>query len=303
MEAQPSYLALVENGELSRRAEQLRSRLTCCEICPRSCQVSRLEGELGSCCIGEQAWISSYGPHLGEEKPLKGWRGSGTIFFSGCNLHCIYCQNAEISQKRTGKPVSTEQLAEIMLQVQEMGCHNLNLVSPTHVVPQIVAALDLAARRGLRLPLVYNTGGYDALPTLKLLEDVVDIYMPDMKYASSELGLRYSDVEDYPFFNQQAVLEMHRQVGDLQIAPDGTAVRGVLIRHLVLPGVQAGSREILEFIASRISKQTYLNIMDQYRPAYLARGHPVLNRRISSQEYQQVLEWAREAGLDRLDQW
>jgi len=297
----PAYLRLLKREQLSQRSALLRERLASCTICPRHCQVKRLKEELGSCCIGTKARVSSYGPHLGEERPLRGWAGSGTIFFSGCNLHCLYCQNAEISQKPTGRPVGAGELAEIMLEIQGMGCHNINLVSPTHVVPQIVAALEIAARQGLNLPLVYNTGGYDHPETINQLEGIIDIYMPDMKYASAEAGEKYSDAAEYPFYNQRAVLEMHRQVGDLSLSPEGLAERGLLIRHLVLPGEGTGSNQILDFIASEISTDTYLNIMNQYRPAYQAGQFPELNRRISQQEYQQVVEKARALGFTRLD--
>jgi putative pyruvate formate lyase activating enzyme len=299
----PAYLKLLKREQLTQRSELLWARLASCTICPRHCQVNRLQEELGSCCIGTRARVSSYGPHLGEERPLRGWAGSGTIFFSGCNLHCLYCQNAEISQKPTGRVVGAGELAEIMLEIQEMGCHNINLVSPTHVVPQIVAAVEIAAGQGLILPLVYNTGGYDHPETIKQLEGIVDIYMPDMKYASAEAGEKYSDAAEYPFYNQRAVLEMHRQVGDLSLSPEGLAERGLLIRHLVLPGEKAGSNQILEFIASEISTDTYLNIMDQYRPAYQAGRFPELNRRINQQEYQQVVDKARALGFTRLDSW
>ncbi len=297
----PAYLKLMNREQLAQRSALLWERLVSCTLCPRHCQVNRLEEELGSCCIGTKARVSSYGPHLGEERPLRGWAGSGTIFFSGCNLHCLYCQNAEISQKPTGRAVGAGELAEIMLEIQEMGCHNINLVSPTHVVPQIVAAVEIAARQGLILPLVYNTGGYDHPETINQLEGMIDIYMPDMKYASADAGEKYSDAAEYPFYNQRAVLEMHRQVGDLSLSPEGLAERGLLIRHLVLPGERAGSNQILDFIASEISTDTYLNIMDQYRPAYQAGQFPELNRRISRQEYQQVVDKARALGFTRLD--
>ncbi len=238
-----------EEGKLTERAEALAWRLESCDLCPRKCGVNRLEGEIGSCGIGRESWVTSYGPHHGEERPLRGTLGSGTIFFSGCNLSCVYCQNAAISQKRTGYPVSPAELAAIMLEIQDLGCHNINLVSPTHVAAQIAQALALAAEGGLKLPLVYNTGGYDSLSTLTALEGMIEIYMPDMKYSQAQAGLHYSGVEDYPERNQAAVLEMHRQVGDLQLDGDGLAWRGLLIRHLVLPCNLAGSQQILEFIA------------------------------------------------------
>lgn len=251
--------------------------------------------------MGDVAWVSSYGPHHGEEAPLRGRYGSGTIFFSGCNLSCAYCQNADISQKLSGRPVTARKLGAYMLELQALGCHNINLVSPTHVVGQIVRAIALAAEDGLSLPVVYNTGGYDKRETLALLDGIVDIYMPDMKYSQADVGERYSGVQDYPRVNQEAVLEMHRQVGDLVLDPAGIARRGLLIRHLVLPGDKAGSSAIMQFIAEKISTDTYLNIMDQYHPAYQASQHPDLDRRITRNEYQVVIREAEEWGLGRLD--
>lgn len=229
-------------------------------------------------------------------------KGSGTIFFSGCNLHCQYCQNASISQQVKGEAVDRAALAEIMLDLQNRGCHNINFVSPTHVLPQIIAAISEAARKGLRIPLVYNSGGYDSVSTLKLLDGIIDIYMPDMKYAHPESGRKFSRTADYPAHNQQAVLEMHRQVGDLELSDEGIAERGLLIRHLILPGEIAGTEDILEFIVDQVSPDTYLNLMDQYRPAYLANRYPVLQKRISRTHYQEMKEKARALGLWRLDQ-
>ena len=297
----PGYRGLLKTGELSVRADEIYQKLACCDLCPRKCLVNRIKGEVGSCGVGELAWVSSYGPHHGEEAPLSGQYGSGTIFFSGCNLSCVYCQNAEISQCLSGRPVSSLELATIMLELEAMGCHNINLVSPTHVIAQIVQAISLAADRGLSLPIVYNTGGYDSLEILSLLEGIVDIYMPDMKYSQQDPGESYSGIPDYPEINRDAVLEMHRQVGNLILDRSGFAREGLLIRHLVLPGGLAGSAEILRFIAERISRETYLNIMDQYRPAYQARRYPELNRRLTSSEYQEVTKAAEEWGFSRLD--
>jgi putative pyruvate formate lyase activating enzyme len=297
----PAYLGLLRQGELERRAAEALGRLEACDICARECLVNRRQGELGVCHTGERARVSSYGPHLGEENPLRGWRGSGTIFFSRCNLHCQYCQNYDISQTDDGEEVEPEALASIMLRLQAAGCHNINLVSPSHVVPQILLAVLVAAQAGLRLPLVYNTGGYDSLATLRLLDGVVDIYMPDMKYADSTLAERYSQAPNYPEVNRAAVREMHRQVGDLQIDANGLATRGLLVRHLVLPGGLAGTGQIVRFLAGEISRGTYLNVMDQYRPAYRAAAYPELNRRISREEYQSAVRLALEAGLSRLD--
>jgi putative pyruvate formate lyase activating enzyme len=288
------------NGELEDRAKQAYYGLAHCEVCARACGKDRLNGKLGACRTGARARVSSYGPHHGEEPPLSGWRGSGTIFFAGCNLHCQYCQNYEISQMEVGEELEPAELAASMLELQALGCHNINLVSPSHVAPQILAAVLNAAQRGLRLPLVYNSGGYDSLAMLRLLEGVIDIYMPDMKYASAQIGLHYSKVRDYPTLNQAAVREMHRQVGDLQIDGRGLAQRGLLVRHLVLPYDLAGTAEIVRFLAEEISKDTYLNIMDQYRPAYQAQQYPKLKRRISSGEYERACQLALQAGLYRL---
>ena len=297
----PAYRDLLQSGKLKERAEGLYQQLESCDLCPRNCQVNRIKGEIGSCGVGHLAWVSSYGPHHGEEAPLRGRYGSGTIFFSGCNLSCVYCQNADISQKLSGRPVTARELSSFMLELQAAGCHNINLVSPTHVVGQIAQGIALAAADGLVLPIVYNTGGYDALDTLRVLEGMIDIYMPDMKYSQGEMGEAYSGVPDYPEINQEAVLEMHRQVGDLSLDPSGIAWKGLLIRHLVLPGGLAGSSSILRFIAEKLSKDTYLNIMDQYRPAYQARQYPDLDRRITRSEYQDVIREAEERGFGRLD--
>jgi putative pyruvate formate lyase activating enzyme len=296
----PAYLSQFHSGELKKRAETARERLRSCDLCARECQVDRLAGERGACRTGEHARVSSYGAHPGEEAPLSGWNGSGTIFFTRCNLGCIYCQNSDISQSDEGAEVSARQLAAIMLALQEQGCHNINLVSPSHVAAQILAALVVAAEHGLRLPLVYNTGGYDPLSTLRLLDGVVDIYMPDMKYADAGVARRLSGVENYPQVNQAAVREMHRQVGDLQVA-GGLAQRGLLVRHLVLPGGLAGSEEIFRFLAEEISTETYLNVMDQYHPAYHAWDEPILARRITPSEYTAAVAAARKARLSRLD--
>jgi putative pyruvate formate lyase activating enzyme len=257
---------------------------------------------LGICKTGDLATVSSYGPHLGEENPLRGFRGSGTIFFTRCNLRCQYCQNHDISQTDSGQEIEPEELATIMLDLQEQGCHNINFVSPSHVVPQIIAGVLLAAQAGLRLPLVYNTGGYDSLSTLKSLDGIIDIYMPDIKYADARIGQRYSKVPNYPQVNQIAIKEMHRQVGDLQLDRRGIATRGLLVRHLVLPNNLAGTDQIVNFLSEKISRKTYLNLMDQYRPAYCAHTLPDLNRPISQDEYQQAIRWAVGAGLKRLDE-
>lgn len=297
----PAYVQLGA-AELGRRVKAAYARLEACDLCPRECGVNRRESAQGAGChTGERALVSSAGPHFGEEAPLVGRGGSGTIFFAWCNLACQYCQNADISQLGHGYEVEPEELAQLMLSVQAQGCHNVNLVSPSHVVPQILAALLIAAEAGLRLPLVYNTGGYDSLKTLALLDGVIDIYMPDMKYARSEPALRYSRVPRYPEVNQVAVREMHRQVGDLTLDDRGIAQRGLLVRHLVLPDDLAGTAETVRFLREQISPHTYINVMDQYRPCYRAHDLPPLNRRITAEEYARAVEHAQEAGL-RLDE-
>jgi len=301
MRKEPGYLALYRGGELTARAKTAREILTCCRLCPRECEVNRLAGEAGECRTGEQALISSYAPHFGEEDPLVGIGGSGTIFFTYCNLGCIFCQNYTISHRGEGIMVTNADLAKMMLSLQSRGCHNINLVTPTHVVPQILDALLLAVAEGLSVPLVYNCGGHESMETLKLLDGIVDIYMPDMKYSDAETGLRYSGVVDYPSFNKAAVREMHRQVGDLQTDSRGIAIKGLLVRHLVLPGGLAGTEEVVRFIAKDISVNTYLNVMAQYRPCHEAFGIPELARPITRQEFQQAIELAHQQGLSRLD--
>ena len=265
----PAYLHLATD-QLGQRAQQAATHLSCCDLCPNRCRIDRQNHPDAGCChTGVLAKICSYGAHHGEEAPLVGRYGSGTIFFSNCNLRCVFCQNWEISQRGDGRMVTAEQLAGIMLELQGNGCHNINLVSPSHVVPQILAALVLAVERGLRLPLVYNTGGYDSLETLQLLDGIIDIYLPDMKFADSDTAETYLGVTDYAEVNRQAVSEMLRQVGRLQTT-SGIAVRGLIIRHLVLPDNLAGTRQILEFIAHHLGTDTYLKLMDQYRPCHLA---------------------------------
>jgi putative pyruvate formate lyase activating enzyme len=303
MDHEPAYLSLLRSGELKGRVDEAFRRLEACDICPRRCGVNRLESARGGVCrTGVRAQVSSYNPHFGEESPLVGTGGSGTIFFAWCNLKCQYCQNSDISQLGQGHEVEAEELARMMLRLQAMGCHNINFVSPTHVVPQILAAVLIAARTGLRVPLVYNTGGYDSLETLRLLDGVFDIYMPDMKYSDEATARRLSKVEDYPAINRAAVAEMHRQVGDLLVDEHGIARRGLLVRHLVLPAGLAGTAEIVRFLAEEVSADTYLNIMDQYRPSYRANQFPELRRGISSTEYTEAVRLARDAGLQRLDQ-
>ncbi len=298
----PRYLQLVESGELAVRAAAARQRLENCDLCARYCHVNRLATIKGAVCrTGERAVVHSHGPHHGEEDPLRGRNGSGTIFFSWCNLRCVYCQNWDISQKGLGREVGSEDLARMMLDLQAQGCHNINFVSPSHVVAQIIAAVDIAARQGLRLPLVYNTGGYDSMEALRLLDGVIDIYMPDMKYSDSSEGHRLSHVRDYVDVNRTAVREMHRQVGDLVTDDDGIAIHGLLVRHLVLPGNLSGTDDVLRFLAEEISPATYLNIMDQYRPCYRATENATLDRRTTRAEFLRALDAARRVGLCRLD--
>jgi putative pyruvate formate lyase activating enzyme len=298
----PANLALFERGELNARDDLAKAHLERCDLCAHYCHINRIETIKGAVCrTGEQAVVHGFGPHYGEEKPLSGWCGSGTIFFSWCNLRCLFCQNWEISQKGIGRAVSPQELASMMLELQAEGCHNINLVSPSHVVAQIIAAVHIAVTQGLRLPLVYNTGGYDSVEALTLLDGIIDIYMPDMKFADDTLARRYSKIRNYVAYNRAAVKEMHRQVGDLVLDSRGIAQRGLLVRHLVLPQQLAGTEKILAFIAEEISPDTYLNLMDQYRPCYRARDYPPLDRSLSRAEYSAARQQARRYGITRLD--
>lgn len=297
--ASPSYLRL-SSSEIEERINEAFALIQGCRLCPRACGVDRTEGERGFCRTGSKAIVSSWGPHFGEERPLVGKHGSGTIFFTYCNLGCIYCQNYTISHMGEGMEVSAERLASIMLELQSIGCHNINLVTPTHQMPMILEALPFAIRVGLSIPIVYNCGGYESLEALKILKGIVDIYMPDFKYTDPEVARRFSFAEDYPDVAKQALKEMHRQVGDL-IIEDGIAIRGLLVRHLVLPEGLAGTEEVVRFLAQEISRNTYLNIMAQYHPCYEAFEHPSLNRRITSREYRRALDLAIKAGIKRID--
>jgi putative pyruvate formate lyase activating enzyme len=297
--SRPAYIALHDSRELTVRARQLQALLRDCTLCPRCCHANRLQGEIGKCRSTAEVIISSAGPHFGEEPELVGLGGSGTIFFTNCNLWCLFCQNYEISHLKMGLALSTAELAKRMLFLQSRGCHNINLVTPTHFVPQIVEALCLAAEWGLQIPLVYNCGGYESVETLRLLDGIIDIYMPDVKYSNDDYARRYSGVKDYWERVRPAVKEMHRQVGELKVNHWGIAERGLLIRHLVLPNDLAGSEAILRFIAAEISPDSYVNIMDQYHPAFKAHRLPELARRISLVEYHRVIQLARELGLHR----
>jgi putative pyruvate formate lyase activating enzyme len=298
----PAYHALLHTGELAQRAKQAYQHLEDCDLCARYCHMNRRQTIKGAVCrTGERAIVNSFGPHHGEENPLRGWNGSGTIFFSWCSLRCVFCQNWEISQKGRGQEVEPLQLAEMMLQLQAQGCHNINFVTPSHVVAQIIAAVDIAAQQGLNIPLVYNTGGYDSPEALALLDGIIDVYMPDMKYGDSKLARQYSKVRNYVEVNFAAVKEMYRQVGDLQLDANGIAQRGLLVRHLVLPANIAGTDKVLAFLAQEISTNTYLNLMDQYYPCYRADDYPLLARPITGAEYDQALKLAEQYGLHRLD--
>ena len=285
----PSYLNLTE-GEWKERVETALTLLERCEVCPHRCGVNRLKDERGICNTGRYAVVDSYFPHRGEEKPIRGYKGSGTVFFSYCNMKCVYCQNYQISQLGEGKEVKPEELAQMFLDLQRMGCHNLNLVSPSHVVPQIIEALYIAVKKGFRLPIVYNTSSFDSLESLKLMDGIVDIYLADLKYGDNQVGRKYSKVKNYWDVAKEAIKEMHRQVGDLVLDSSGIAIRGVLIRHLVLPNRLAGTEKIAEFLSS-ISPRMAVNVMDQYYPSYKAWNYPELSRRITYKEYLQALSF------------
>ena len=302
-EFEPAYLALHQTGALQRRAEEAIAGLATCRVCPRDCKVDRLADKRATCKTGRYAQVSSYFPHLGEEDCLRGWRGSGTIFFSRCNLRCVFCQNFDISQARPGQEVGPTELASMMLELQEAGCHNINFVTPEHVVPQVLEALVIAVEAGLRLPLVYNTSAYDSLDSLRLLDGVVDIYMPDFKFWDTELCLRYLKAKDYGEVARQTIKEMHWQVGPLKFDEHGLAKRGVLVRHLVMPGLLDESQRILHFLAGEVAPDTYVNVMAQYYPAgkVSSKKYPEINRKLTSTEYKAAVQIAREAGL-RLDE-
>jgi putative pyruvate formate lyase activating enzyme len=297
----PSYLRLHNDGTLGQRIVEAVDRLGACELCPRDCGVNRLSGEEGYCKTGRRARVASAQPHFGEESPLVGRRGSGTIFMSSCNLLCTFCQNYDISHYNQGTPVNPSQLASMMVGLAAQGCHNINFVTPTHVVPQILEALPEAIGRGLRVPLVFNTGGYDRVSTLALLEGIFDIYMPDFKFWSERWADVYCRAPDYREVVREALREMHRQVGDLSIDDSGVATRGLLVRHLVMPDEIAGTREVMRFLADEISPNTYVNVMAQFWPCFQADSDPKINRRITRTELDRALSWAAEAGLRRLD--
>ncbi|MGA2935777.1 MAG: radical SAM protein [Syntrophobacteraceae bacterium] len=296
-----AYIKAYRSGRLKEALRRASRWMKRCTLCPRMCRVDRTAGETGFCRTGKLAVVASYGPHYGEERPLVGRRGSGTIFFSHCNLFCDFCQNFDISHGGEGKPVGPEDLAEIMLTLQKNGCHNINFVTPSHVIQPILEALSIAVEKGLHVPLVYNCGGYERVSALKLLDGIVDIYMPDFKFWDPGAARELCNAPDYPERAREALREMHRQVGDLVLDGSGLAQRGVLVRHLVMPNGLAGTAEIVDFIATRISAQTYINIMDQYHPCGRALSNRVINRRITSTEFRQALDAASKAGLTRLD--
>ena len=299
--AEPSYRKLHESGALEKRIVSALEALRSCRVCPRDCRVDRTGRETGRCRTGRYASVASFSPHFGEESPLVGSGGSGTIFFSSCNLLCSFCQNYEISHFNEGAPAGPQELADMMLRLQKAGCCNINFVSPSHVAPQILEALPPAIEGGLSVPLIYNTGGYDSIETLRLLDGVIDIYMPDFKFWDPAPAAAYCSAPDYPEKARAALKEMHTQVGDLVTDERGIAVRGLLVRHLVMPGGLAGTARIMSFIAEEISKKTYVNVMDQYRPCYRAREDGNISRRITRREYEEALKSADDAGLTRLD--
>ncbi|MDH5508973.1 MAG: radical SAM protein [Nitrospinota bacterium] len=299
MNLTPSYMKLRDTGELWRRAEQMPPMLKKCALCPRACAVDRTVGELGECKAGAGIMVSSAFPHLGEEPPLVGMGGSGTIFLTHCNLRCVFCQNFDISHMGRGEEVTTEEVARMTLQLQAMGVANINFVTPTHYAPQIVEAVALAAERGLQLPIVWNCGGYESLPVIRALEGIVDIYMPDIKFFDKASAEKYMAAPNYPQVVRKALLEMHRQVGPLELDRRGIARKGVLIRHLVMPGHKEDTEAILKFIAEKLSPDSYVNIMEQYHPAWRSHEFDKINRRITHAEWEEACETARKLGLSR----
>lgn len=299
---EPAYLKLHGTGELKKRGEELWKMMESCKLCPRQCGTDRLAGDEGFCNASSQLEISSYHPHFGEEKPLVGKRGSGTIFFANCSLRCVFCINWEISQGGMGKPRSIEDMAEMMLKLQKFGCHNINIVTPTHYSPHILLAVDIAAAKGLRLPIVYNTCGWELLEILKRLDGIIDIYLPDFKYSDGKMAAKYSSSADtYPEITKLALIEMNRQVGVAKPDIDGIIRRGLMIRHLVMPSRVGGTKKVVEWIAENLPKDTYLNLMSQYTPTYKAFDYPEISRKIRFEEYDQAVRWAKEAGLTNLD--
>ncbi|UCC96206.1 MAG: radical SAM protein [Candidatus Omnitrophota bacterium] len=295
---EPSYLKFHNSGELKKRGETLWQMMENCQLCPRRCGVNRLKGRKGFCHASSQLIISSYHPHFGEEKPLVGRGGSGAIFFTHCGFRCVFCINWEISLKGVGAPRSIDDLAAMMLRLQSRGCHNINLVTPTHYLPHIILAVDKAAKEGLRLPLVYNTCGGERLEILKILDGIIDIYLPDCKYSSPDMAAKYSSGGWwYPEVTQLALVEMCRQVGVAMPASDGIMYRGLMIRHLVMPNGVSGTKEVIEWIGANLPKDTYFNLMSQYRPCHKAFDYPEISRRITLREYEDAVRWTKKAGL------
>lgn len=292
-------MKLLEAGEFEKRVEALFGKLASCEVCMRKCHVNRLEDSAGWCRIGRKAKVASATKHHGEEPPISGSRGSGTIFFSGCNLRCAYCQNYDISQEDVGRETDDETLAGYMLSLQADGAHNINFVSPSHVVPQAFRALLIAARKGLRIPVVYNSNGYDSVEVLRLLDGLVDIYMPDIKYADDKAARKYSSVSDYVSVSRAAIKEMQRQVGDLRMDEAGVAARGLLVRHLVLPEGLAGTESCLRFLVNEVSPDIFLSLMAQYHPCYRADEFPEISRRVTPEEYKEAVSVAETLGIRR----
>lgn len=295
----PAYIHLFNKGELSQRVRLLEEILSACRLCPRRCGVNRLEGKIGYCGAGSELMVSSAFPHFGEERPLVGRHGSGTIFLTHCSLRCVFCQNYDISHLGRGEMITTQDMARAMLRLQELGCHNINFVTPTHYAPQIVASLPYAIKMGLRIPIVYNCSGYESPEVIRLLEGVVDIYMPDAKYMDEKYSKEFSNAPDYPQVLKEILKEMHRQVGDLTIDSAGIAEKGLLIRNLVMPQGVASSEEVLKFIAEDLSPHSYVNIMDQYRPEYRAHEYAELGRRITHKEYAEAIQVAKRLHLYR----
>jgi len=296
MDFKPSYLKLYEEGKFEEKVEKAYSLLERCTVCPHNCRINRLNDEKGFCKTGKNVKVSSFFPHFGEEFPIRGYKGSGTIFISYCNMRCVYCQNYEISHLGEGREYTPEELAGIMLYLQEEGCHNINWVTPSHVVPQLLKALFIAVKNGLKIPIVYNTSSYDSPETVKLLEGIVDIYLPDIKYLSDNHGKKYSKVKNYPDIAKEVIKLMHQQVGDLKTDERGIAYRGVLVRHLVLPEDISTTKKVLDFLKS-VSPNMHVNIMAQYHPYYKAFRYPELSRRITDKEYREAVEYASQIGL------
>lgn len=293
----PSYLESYNNGSLNRVIDACFKMLESCSICPRQCKVNRIKNELGFCKTGLKPRVCSFMPHHGEEPPISGSGGSGTIFFSHCNMACVYCQNYEFSQLGQGREVDFQELAGFMIELENLGCHNINLVTPTHVMPQILKALGIAISKGLKIPIIYNTGGYELPQIIKLLNGIVDIYLPDIRYGDSTMAIKYSDAPAYPKYNQEAVKEMHHQVGIAKINNQGIINKGVIIRHLVLPHRISGSDEIMRFIAQGVSKDSYISLMSQYMPYYKAYTFKALSRRLTHQEYEEIKQIMQKYGL------